>query len=358
MVAAQTRRIRVLRLQGAPAERGRQHGLAHAPAIRHYTEERVQLAADGSWAGLPATRADILALAEEMLPAHRAYAPDLTEELEAMAAAAGISAAEAIIVGGFTDFVDAVRARAGAATVEEDDCTAVLGAEYLAQTWDMHASATPHVVLLDVRDRIACLAFSTVGCLAQIGMNAAGIAIGITNLVGTDGRVGVTWPFVVRKVLQQTTLAAALACIVDAPLAGAHDYLILDARGAGYNVEAMPTHKAITQLASAPLVHTNHCLDAEAAEREAERAPALLGSSQDRLARARALTAAPLQRDGLMALTRDPVICRRSEPPYHVESSGAVVMRPLSRELWAVWGVPADHEYEHFRVTGANGTSA
>jgi isopenicillin-N N-acyltransferase like protein len=350
MDAAAARRIRVLRLEGTPAERGRAHGLAHAGSIREYTEERVRLAADGSWAGRPATRADVLALAEEMLPAHRAYAPDLSEEMLALAAAAGISAAEAVIVGGFTDFVDAVRARAAAPTFEEDDCTAVLSAEYLTQTWDMHASATPHVVMLDVRDAVPCLVFSTVGCVGQIGMNAAGLAIGITNLVGTDGRVGVTWPFVVRKVLQQTTLEAALACIVDAPLAGAHDYLLLDSSGGGYNVEAMPTHQAITRLDGAPLVHTNHCLDAETSLRQAERAPALMDSSRARLARALSLTTRPLDREGLLALTRDPGVCRRAEAPYHVESSGAVVMRPKSRELWAVWGLPAEHDYEHFQL--------
>jgi isopenicillin-N N-acyltransferase-like protein len=350
MSEATPRRIRVLSLEGSPAERGRAHGLAYAEAIREYTAERVHLAADGSWAGRPATRADVLALAEEMLPAHRAYAPDLTEEMVAMAEAAGISAAEAIIVGGFTDFVDAVRARGAANPPEEDDCTSVLNARYLAQTWDMHDSATPHVVMLDVRDEIPALVFSTVGCLAQIGMNAAGIAIGINNLVGTDGRVGVTWPFVVRKVLQSATIETALACILDAPLAGAHDYLILDAQGRGYNVEAMPTHAAVTPFQGAPLVHTNHCLDAETLRRQAERAPALLASSQARYTRAVELAAAPLDVESLIALTRDPVICRRSEPPYHVESSGAVVMRPATRELWAVWGVPADNEYQRFRV--------
>jgi isopenicillin-N N-acyltransferase like protein len=358
MASAGRLQSRVLRLVGTPAERGLAHGLLHAASIRQYTEERVALAVDGSWAGKPTTRADVLALAEEMLPAHRAYAPDLSEEMLAMAAAAGISPAESVIVGGFTDFVDAVRSRTDRATIEEDDCTAVLSADFLAQTWDMHASATPHVLMLDVRDTVPCLVFSTVGCLGQIGMNAAGIAIGINNLVGTDGRVGVTWPFVVRKVLQQTTLEAALSCIVDAPLAGAHDYLLLDSTGAGYNVEAMPTHQAITRLASTPLVHTNHCLDAGTLQRQAERTPALMASSQERLARASLLSRGPLDLDTLVALTRDPGVYRRSQPPYHVETSGAVVMRPKSRELWAVWGVPADHEYESFSVGSSDWNSA
>lgn len=352
--------IRLARLEGDARARGRAHGLAFAEGIRAYAAERVALAADGSWAGRPATRADVLALAEEMLPAHRAYDAELTEEMESMAAAAGISAAEAIIVGGFTDFVDAVRARAALAPAatprgeaELDDCTALLDADHLVQTWDMHDTATPHVVMLDIQDAVPCLIFTTVGCLAQIGMNAAGIAVGINNLVGTDGRVGVTWPHVVRKALKARTIEGALAAVLDADLAGAHNYLLLDAAGRGYNVEAMPTHREVTPLAGTPLVHANHCVAPESARREADRAPALLASSRARQARALAYAAGDfgaLDLDRLMAFTRDDVVCRRSEPPYHVESSGAVIMRPASRELWAVWGVPQDRPYTRFEV--------
>lgn len=347
--------IRTLDLAGDPIARGRRHGEAFAAEIRQYTAERVHLATNGTWAGRPTTEADVLALAERMLPAHEAYAPDVYAEMVAMATAAGISAAEAVIVGGFTDFVDAVRA-AGTAPVE-DDCTAVLvpdaladGAGFLTQTWDMHDTATDHVVLLGLP---GALVFTTVGCVAQIGMNAAGLAVGITNLTANDGRVGVTWPFVVRRILQQTTLDAALRCIREAPLAGGHDYLLLDAEGRGANVEAMPTHLAVRGLADRPLAHTNHLVDPEGSRREATRPAALQQSSHERLGRAEELCRATrFDLDTMTALTRDPVICRRSEPPFHLETSGAVVMRPKTRELWAVWRNPQDHDYQRFQVTG------
>jgi isopenicillin-N N-acyltransferase-like protein len=359
-------RHRVLR--GSPRAIGDEHGRVYREGIRHYTDERVRLASNGSWAGREATRDDALGLAEAMLPAHRAYAPDLTEEMEAMAKASGLSAAEAVIVGGFTDFVDAVRAQTHEVP-EEDNCTAVLvpndlaaGQGFLAQTWDMHDSATEHVVLLEVVPDAGPRAFvySTVGCLGQIGLNEAGIAVGINNMAATTGRVGVTWPFVVRKVLQQTNIEAALACVVDAELAGAHNYLLLDRHGRGYNVEAMPDCRTVTKLEDAPLLHTNHCLDAEARREEAERPPELLASSEGRLQRADELLAGvdAIDVDRLIALTRDPVaICHRSEPPFHVESSGAAIMRPATGELWAVWGLPSENEYEAF-CFGAAGDSA
>ncbi len=60
----------------------------------------------------------------------------------------------------------------------------------------------------------ASLVFSTVGCLGQIGMNEAGIAIGINNLTASNGKLGVTWPFVVRKALNQTSIGDALGAIL------------------------------------------------------------------------------------------------------------------------------------------------
>ena len=55
--------------------------------------------------------------------------------------------------------------------------------------------------------------------------------------------------------------------------------------------------------------------------------------------------------DDLMALTRDDVaICARPAPPTYVESCGAAIMSPSSGDFWPVWGIPADNDYEHFRV--------
>ena len=150
--------IRTLRLEGPPDGRGRTHGAAHAAAIQDYTSERVSLVSGGMWSGVESSRDRILEIAEAMVPAHEAYAPDLTAEMTAVASAAGISPAEAIVVGGFTDFVDTVRGELGSAP-EEDTCTAVIvpaaasvdGTGLYGQTWDMHDTATKHIVLFDVR---------------------------------------------------------------------------------------------------------------------------------------------------------------------------------------------------------------
>lgn len=359
------RKLRILELSGSPYAMGYAHGLAYRDDIRRYTLERVALAGSPGWTGgLGMDGAEVLALAEACVVEHERYAPDLMEEVRGTADATGLSVAELVITNGFTDFVDVVYAQARQrllTPLTADDCTAFLvpdsrtadGHGFFGQTWDMHDDSTEFVILLRGRpdDGPGYLAFSITGCLGMIGMNDAGIAIGINNLLGGDGQVGVTWPFVVRKALQQTEIDAALACITEAKLAGAHNYMIFDAHGRGYNVEAMSTHCEVTQLNGEPIVHTNHCLIPPTIQRSRPRSASSQASSETRLTEAQALLKnGPVTVDDLMALTRTDTICVRAAPPMHIESCGAAIMRPASGDFWAVWGLPAENEYEHFQI--------
>ena len=337
---------------------GRTHGRAHADEIRAYTDERVRLVMAGTWSGGPVDRGTVLDLAAACLPAHEAFSPALHEEMLAMADAAGITPAEAIVVGGFTDFVDTVRANLGGPhppSVVEDDCTAFIvpdqragGAGFFGQTWDMHDSATDHVVLLRTRpdDAPASLVFTTTGCLGQIGMNELGVCVGINNLTATDGGLGVTWPSVVREALHQESAAAARDVILAADLAGGHNFMTFDAHGDGYNIEAMPTARPVATLGADALSHTNHTTTPETDAVQGQRPPAFQTSSHRRLdAATRALSRDDITIDDLIALTGGD-ICQISTAPAHIESSGAAIMRPRTREFWACWGPPTDNDYQ------------
>ena len=259
-----------------------------------------------------------------------------------MSRAAGITPAEAVVVGGFTDLVDLIRSRAGESATE-DNCTAVLDPArgVLAQTWDMHASAGEYVYVLRViPDRgPASIVFTTAGCLGQIGMNEAGIAVGINNLVSW-GKVGVTWPFVVRKVLAQTDFDAAVEAVVSADLAGGHNFMVAGPDGAGVNVEAMPGHKEVTRVEAEPFVHSNHCLAPETRGEEAPRLEESVVSSDIRLK-----IGTDLARD-LEAFFADPAISRHASNPEDTATCGAVIMEPAQGSMRAVWGVPGDLPWE------------
>lgn len=357
-------KIRTLRLNGTPYQIGLTHGQAYKNEIIRYAKDRVKLVAGGQWSGHILPPEEVIALAEACVPDHAAYAPDLLEELRGMSEATGLSLGELIIVGGFTDFVDTVYnqyRRTGEQPIRlpVDDCTAFLvpdetadGAGFFGQTWDMHDTATEFVILLELQpdDGPSSLVFTTTGCLGQIGMNSHGICVGINNLMGADGQIGVTWPFVVRKILQQDSLESALACITEANLAGAHNYLLFDAEGNGVNVEAMSSEVAVTPMGAQPLVHTNHCLLPQTNRVAQVRPPESQASSENRLNLANELLEKrPLSLQDLIALTRDErAICTRAKPPMHIESCGAAIMRPKTAEFWAVWGLPSENEYERF----------
>ena len=351
--------IRILDTAGGPEQIGAAHGSAFAEEIRAYTRDRVELVAAGAWSGGPIGVADVLDIATSMLPAHEAFDADLYVELCAMAEAAGITPAEAVVVGGFTDFVDTVRAVTGGPTpteLIEDDCTAVIvpdgrasGAGFLAQTWDMHDSATDHVILHRSRptDAPAFNVFTTTGCLGQIGMNSEGVCVGINNLTGTDGTRGVAWTSVVRGMLTTSSADEALQMLLAADLAGAHNYLVYDRDDVGYDVEAMPSTRPYVVLDDEVLVHTNHTVFDEATAVEADRSPLLNESSLARRSLATELmSSGEITRERLEEMTREPTtICQRAVEPLHIESSGAAIMRPKTDDFWACWGRPADNEY-------------
>lgn len=376
--------LRVLSLAGAPYALGYQHGAAFAADIATLTEERLRLSTDPFWTGgRAASLTEVMALGEACLLAHAVYAPDLIEEMLGMADATGIGINELVIMNGFTDFVDVVANDSAApvwgAGVDRlvDDvggCTAFAadgsftrdGRAYIGQTWDMHSSATPYVILLDIRPEIgpALLTFTLTGFVGMISLNEAGVAAAINNLLGADGRPGVHWPYVVRRMLAQTTVEAALDTLMQAPLSGAHNDVLmgLDAAGdqRGYNVEATATRRTVTQ-SNGFVTHTNHCLAPELQAVERPRKALSLESTCTRLDQA---TAFLRQRRGkvnvetLVAMTRiheegAMSICAHARPNYNVESSGACIMAPNERALWALWGLPCRNEYARFVVGAA-----
>ena len=338
--------LRVLEIYGDPSDFGRIHGTECKEMVRAYLDERLGLSGDASWAGRSAAADTVLTLADQTLPYHRDYSPTLYEEMLALAEAAGITPAEVVVVGGFTDLVDLVRAHDGWAPIE-DDCTAVIDPVngVFAQTWDMHATAGEYVLMLklDPLSGPAAVVQTTAGCLGQIGMNEAGIGIGINNLTSI-GKPGVTWPFVVRKVLEQTDLDAAIDAVTDADLAGGHNYLVIGPDGSGANIEAMPGTMEVTRVTEVPFVHTNHCLDEGTRLEEGERTPEHVAGSDERLERGTELS------QDLDRFFSDQAIARRARSPGDVATCGAVVIRPKEKKLDSVWGIPGDSPWESFRL--------
>lgn len=338
--------LRLLEVFGDSSDLGRGHGESCSDMIAKYLEDRIGLTGQERWSGGDVDRELILELTETTLPHHERYSESLFAEMTAMAEAAGVTQAEAVVVGGFTDVVDVVRGHVGSAP-DEHNCTAVINPEggFYAQTWDMHMSAGEYVIMLKLDPLMgpSALVQTTAGCLGQMGMNEAGISIGINNL-NAVGRPGVTWPFVVRKALQQTNFESAVDVVMEADLAGGHNFMVMGPDGRGANIEAMPERKEVTMVVEQPFVHSNHCVHPDTASEHGYREPEHVADSELRLELGRSNSASP------EVFFKDPRISKHTDDPHDVATCGAVVMEPARRRMRAVWGVPGDHPWETFQL--------
>src|SRR5690606_38222947 len=112
---------------------------------------------------------------------------DLHEELCGIAEGADLRPEDIVVLNHYTDLRDIDpdaalgRPPGGAGPIgprTEDGCTALwikaAAGPVLAQTWDMHATAMPYVMLLEVPEidgAPGALLFSLTGCLGMCGVN-------------------------------------------------------------------------------------------------------------------------------------------------------------------------------------------
>jgi isopenicillin-N N-acyltransferase like protein len=283
--------MRVLELPAgkSPREWGRIHGESFRGAIKSLAELRVYLCTK---VGTFTSHDQVMAAAKAHLPVLERYHKPLYDELVGIAEGAIVSPEEIVVANHYTDLRDLDPDPASwrmAPTEDDPDMTAggrkvwtdggegcsTIWAEsptgrILAQTWDMHATAIPYVMVLGIpesEDGPAARLLTVTGCLGMAGMNAARVAVAINNLYSTDATLGVVWPAMVRRALHQDTAAAARDVIARSPIGSGHHYFVADRKEA-YAIEASGTRRRMVFAGERPaFCHTNHCLDTDVAAR-------------------------------------------------------------------------------------------
>ncbi len=203
--------------------------------------------------------ATLRALAEAHLPVLQAFHAPAVEELEGFAHVSGLEPWQLVVLNHYTDFRDIPPESGGCSVVYAPLTTGAIA----AQTWDMHGTAEPFVGLLRLkRDNTPRMVlFTLAGCLGMTGLNSAGVAVCINNLTPDDARVGVVWPALVRRMLEESSAAAAVEVLRGARLGSGHNYLVADP-GAVFNVETTGTRQKVTHTDPHGWYwHTNHYLD-------------------------------------------------------------------------------------------------
>ncbi|MEI6790449.1 MAG: C45 family peptidase [Myxococcaceae bacterium] len=299
-----------------PKEIGQEHGEVFRESVRAMAAIRLELMlAEPQFKSKQA----VFELAQKHLPILQNYDADLYAELLGIAEGSGVSPEEIVVLNHYTDMRDL-----GA-------CTMVFvpspTGHLLGQTWDIHASALPHVVLLKFPSPV----FSAAGCLGLTGFNSQGVGICINNLSSLDAKIGLIWPALVRRVLRASNAKEGRDLILNAPLGSGHHYSVADNKDF-FGIETSGTQKKVTQQGVLePHFHTNHCLDLEMAKLSTIRKGSTTLTRYDEIQKS-LLGHVPENLDELLVLLSKVSIKPKTNDPHATATCGTFVMNLTTKE--------------------------
>lgn len=245
----------------SPRQWGQMHGESYKTAIKELFEIRKTL----MLAKNPALARKLDDLALEQFEHSRKFAPEIAAEIQGIAEGAGLTLTDIVILNNYTDFRDIILPDEGCSSVHIQTPEKVLA----GQTWDMHRSAKNYMCLLHVPeavDHTAQLVLTLVGCVGLMGVTTKNTLIGVNNINTANAKTGLIWPLLVRRVLEQKSLADMRYTLIHAPVTSGHNYLISSPEG-GEHLEITPSMSekvgALLKGQVGGIFHTNHCLGSE-----------------------------------------------------------------------------------------------
>jgi hypothetical protein len=266
---------RLIDIGGTPRERGRAHGAKlRGEIVAHLDAWRASLQGPG----VTRVGAYVSALLEETdyLPAIRAHAPDLIEEVEGIAEGAGLDWRDVYALQ-LVDEEWAFRERRAATTPDREKCSSLAmhgedGAIWLAQTMDLGGYTEGHQAVLRIaphRDRPGQLLCNLAGMVGLMGVNTLGVGVCVNSLPQlANAAVGLPVAFVIRTLLGCATGAEAADMARRLPHATGQHHLIAGPDGI-WSVEAAAGAVAsCTPQRDGRYFHTNHPLSGIEARHE------------------------------------------------------------------------------------------
>lgn len=257
----------LIEVRGSPRQRGEMYGEQARERIRrsfgHYEEQLGRLGYSGK---------GVEQLVESFIPRIRDWAPDLVEEMEGIAAGAGVGMASIVLVNARTEVLQLAHREKGVTEDDPDGCTgAVILPEATrarqlihGQNWDWKAECAETSVVLRIHrdDAPDILTFTEAGALARSGYNSAGIAI-TANYLESDRdyrNLGIPLPFIRRRVLEAAHFAHALRVVAVTPKSGSNNMMVSTAEGFAVDLECAPDEAFMLYPQDGMIVHSNHWL--------------------------------------------------------------------------------------------------
>ncbi|MCP4502515.1 MAG: hypothetical protein GY822_21400 [Deltaproteobacteria bacterium] len=326
---------------------GQQHGEHFRAGVRELYDIRI---------GLTLQRMDlvdekeVLALAAKHIPVLQDFDEALYQETCGIADATDLSVEQILLLNHYTDFRDLSKSALRAEEEAKDDggCSVIFKltdeGPLLSQTWDMHGTATNHVMLLEVPGKDGeekTLLFSIHGCLGMTGLTSSGLGMTINNLNSVDATIGVMWPALVRRCLREGNAKGALEVLQNAKIGSGHHYVVADEHELFGLTTSGQKKKLLMEGHNGVHLHTNHVVDDEMAA--TCRVPE--GSSsfwrRDKLEALKA-GAMPSSSKAIYDSFDDVSMALSVEDPHKSSTCGAVLMNLRTKEMWACKGLPKD----------------
>jgi hypothetical protein len=255
-----TGRLPFVRASGSPFAVGVAHGEIRGAALRAFLGD--SLSRLNRVMATPVSMDDLAPMIMAYGDAIAAATPELAEEIRGLAHGARITWQEALLLQLRREVMGYRKIPAlGGCTTFARDAVAAAGRQVLAQTIDINGDLDDQICVLDVRytdspRRALVLSFG--GLLGYVGLNSAGLAVGINLVLGGDWHAGVPPYLAVRHLLNSADdVDSAVSILMELPLASSRSLMLCDAEKAAY-VELVGTS---VRVVSAPeAVHTNHFL--------------------------------------------------------------------------------------------------
>ncbi len=263
--------IPIIELNGTYRQMGEDFGAMYQSEIHELAQSRMTRLINfvKKYGKYKLDQSEVLELTRELLRAHEQYDKNIWQEFEGIAHGANISLEWLLVLNGYTDLRDYICKIKGFndPEIRFDGCTGFIldktmsesNQIIIGQTWDMSVEAIDYLVIVKKNPSIGprMMYLTTMGCLALIGLNQHNIAIGTTNLIANDCKIGVNYLHTISKALMAENYDAMLEGIIKTPRLSGHSFLCADDHQ-GNLLETSALDYVNTTLDHFPLVKTNH----------------------------------------------------------------------------------------------------
>ncbi|MEO1266558.1 MAG: C45 family peptidase [Myxococcota bacterium] len=300
----------------------------------------------------------------------------LIEEMEGIARGAGVELEDILALNCRSEILPSTFLKIfGDGQPEVNECTSLVasasggstdGQTWLAQNWDWVGLQRQALVVLQTQDRhgMPIDTLTEAGMLAKIGMNRAGLAVGLNMLRSKrDGlRSGVPVHVLLRHSLSCSTLQEVRTLFADlmqgVGFASASNMPCADAQGDVGSFEFSPAGWEELQPTAGIAVHTNHFVCPSLVGQQAPMECSLSTESRLRCARSYAARG-PISPETIQALLRDESmgdcsVCRHPNPDLpeegRVESVVAVMLNCTARRWWLAFGIPSTTTFDELHL--------